>query len=48
MKNIEFTIKVDIKETGSAPLPEDGIGKLDDGLFRLVLEEAKSKSSSVC
>ena len=38
MKNIEITIKVDIKETGSAPLPEDGVEKLDDGLFRLVLE----------
>jgi len=38
MKNIEITIKVDIKETGAAPLPEDGVGKLDDGLFRLVLE----------
>ena len=38
MKNIEITIKVDIKETGSAPLPEDDVEKLDDGLFRLVLE----------
>ncbi len=38
MKNIEITIKVDIKETGSAPLPEDGVEKLDDGLFRLVLD----------
>jgi len=38
MKNIEITIKVDIKETGAAPLPEDDVEKLDDGLFRLVLE----------
>ena len=38
MKNIEITIKVDIKETGSAPLPEDGVEKLYDGLFKLILE----------
>ena len=38
MKNIEITLKVGIKETGVDPLPEDGVEKLDDGLFRLVLE----------
>ncbi len=38
MKNIEITIKVGIKETGADPLPEDSVEKLDDGLFRLVLE----------
>ena len=38
MKNIEITIKVDIKEPGASPLPEDGVEKLDNGLFRLVLE----------
>ena len=36
MKTREISIKVDIRETGSAPLLERGIEKLEDGLSRLV------------
>ncbi len=38
MKNIEITTKVDIKGTGSARMPEESVEKLDECLFRLVLE----------
>ena len=38
MKNIEITIKAGIKETGADQYPADSVEKLDDGLFRLVLE----------
>ena len=39
MKNIEVTIKVDIKETETELLPEGSVEKIDNGFFRLVLNE---------
>ena len=35
---MEITLEVGIKETGATPLPEKGVEKLDDGLFRFVFE----------
>lgn len=38
MRNIEISIKVDIKETETNVLPDESVEKVDDGFFRLVLD----------
>ena len=38
MRNIEISIKVDIRETETNVSPDESVEKVDDGYFRLVLD----------